>query len=259
MDPIVAMEGVTYSYPTRKTVEHPSLLQDFSIRITPQEIVAMVGPSACGKSTIARLIAGLLFPKAGKVLFNGQPVRQPSRERGLIAQGDWCLPWFTVRKNIHLGLAKPLQDGQLDHLLRVAGLAGSLDKYPAELSFGARQRVCLVRALVAGADVLLLDEPLSSVDAVRKLSLEQSIRATLKAANVSALWITHDLDEALLVADRLIVVGKRPLGILYEEEVLRTSEQVQLTISTPEFQKRRLALHNRVAALWPSEGGMLDQ
>src|SRR5437879_4843823 len=106
MGALVELDRVTFSYRERHDREIlPPLLSDFSMTIDPHEIVAMVGPSGCGKSTIARLIAGLLFPERGTVLFHGRPVSGPDRERGLIAQGDWCLPWFTVQGNIRLGLA----------------------------------------------------------------------------------------------------------------------------------------------------------
>jgi len=250
----VEMENTSFSFRTRiPSFGEQPLLRDFSMKMVSGEIVAMVGPSGCGKSTIARLIAGLLIPDSGRVIFKGQSVSGPSRERGLIAQGDWCLPWFTVRNNVQLGLSDPSHWGKAKQLLEVAGLKDSLERYPSELSFGGRQRVCLVRALVAGADVLMLDEPLSAVDAVRKTSLEQTIRATLKAAGASALWITHDLDEALLVSDRLLVVGGRPLTILHDEGLERRPDDIQGMIGSSAFQMHRIELHRRVAELWPAD------
>lgn len=256
MGAIVQVNRVSFQYLSRAQKPGDDILRDFSMAVDFNEIVAMVGPSACGKSTVGRLVAGLLKPTSGEILFNGLPITGPCRERGLIAQGDWCLPWMTARENILLGLREPERTGPIDRLVDLAGLRTSLDLYPAELSFGARQRVCLVRALVAGASLLVLDEPLSSIDAVLRIALQQSIRQTLKAANVSGLWITHDLDEALLVADRIIIVGDRPLLILDQERVQRGIGTAADAISDPGFQQQRISLQRKVMNLWPKEGNL---
>lgn len=258
MDAILTMEAVTFSYSARPGSSISPVLRRFGASIKKQEIVAMVGPSACGKSTVGRLLAGLLSPDEGYIKFKEELVSGPSRERGLIAQGDWCLPWLSVRGNLELGLSNRKNE-QFEYLVRISGLQSYLDRYPQELSFGTRQRVCLVRALLAGADLLILDEPLSSVDAVRRLSLQDAIRETLKKAGVAALWITHDLDEALLVSDRLMVVGRRPLTVLYEESCLRSQEPLTSMINSMEFQKRRAALQQLVLKLWPIEGSLENE
>jgi ABC-type nitrate/sulfonate/bicarbonate transport system ATPase subunit len=249
------MERVTFSYGEGKSrpIELP-IIKDFSVLVGAGEIVAMVGPSGCGKSTIARLVVGLLLPEQGHIRFKKSIIAGPSKERGFIAQGDWCLPWMSVKNNLVLGLSSSINANYFNSLVEMAGLTGYLDRYPVELSFGARQRVCLIRALIAGADLLVLDEPLSSVDAVRRLSMQQSIRHILKATGVSALWITHDLDEALLVSDRIMIVGKRPLTVLHQEPVTRSSERLISTIDSTEFQQRRMELQRLVVKLWPIEG-----
>ena len=209
MTPAVALSDVSYRYPgTRAGV------QNIDLTIAPGELVVCIGPSGCGKTTLLRLIAGFLRPDAGRVLLGGDDVTRAAvreRECGVVFQSYTLFPqmrvWENVAyplrvRNVALGLRR---ERALD-MLSVVGLSDLSERLPANLSGGQQQRVALARALIFKPRALLLDEPLSALDAATRLSMREEIRRVQKAQNIAALLITHDQDEALSLADRVVVL-----------------------------------------------------
>jgi len=200
------------------------VLEDVNFYVNKNEFVVILGPSGCGKTTLLRLIAGLLNPTDGLISFAGKPVKGPDKSRGMMSQSYTCFPWLTVKKNIEFGLKingvpLPQRNKVCDYYLNRIGLERFGDFYPKDLSGGMQQRVALARTLANEPEILLLDEPFSALDyetkwVIRELLLE--IWADLEAA---VLFVTHDVEEAVFLADRIYVSTKRPGTLLYELEV----------------------------------------
>lgn len=211
--PVIEVNAVTKHFWNKE--EEVQALSPVSFSIQSNEFVSLVGPSGCGKSTILSLVAGLLTPTAGAITLFGQPVTHPSPRVGYMLQQDCLLDWRTVRKNITLGLEL---SGMLSHkkerhahyLLNELGLGHTLDHYPAQLSGGMRQRVALVRTLALQPDILLLDEPFSALDIQNKLHLEKLLIQAIKGRGLTTLLVTHDLEEALALSDRILVLSGNP-------------------------------------------------
>jgi NitT/TauT family transport system ATP-binding protein len=216
MDSVIEIQGLEFSYNHETETDSAALFKNFSLTINNGEILTMLGPSGCGKTTLIRLVAGLIRPDAGRILCNGQLVEGPSRERGVVFQGDTCFPWLTVRQNIAFGVAPDDGGISVDALLHLVGLTAVGDYFPRQLSFGMRQRVALARAIAGGAKIFLLDEPLSALDALTRSVLQEDLNRILRRPGQAALWVTHDLEEALLLGDRIAIVSGRPLQVIRE-------------------------------------------
>jgi NitT/TauT family transport system ATP-binding protein len=211
--PVLSFAGVTKRYGDMTAVE------GLDFEISPGEFVAIVGPSGSGKSTVLNLIAGLDTPSEGAVRLHGKAVTGPSPSVGFMLQKDLLLPWRTVLGNVEFGLeARPVSAAErrrralaeLDRC-RLTEFAGS---YPRQLSGGMRQRAALARTLAIEPDLILLDEPFSALDAQTKLILQKSFARTIAEANITTVLISHDLQEAVSMADRIIVLSERPGRIL---------------------------------------------
>jgi sulfonate transport system ATP-binding protein len=188
-------------------------LADINLDIQQGEIIAIVGGSGCGKSTLLRLIAGLDLPTEGKIVVDGEKIKAPHPAIGLIFQEPRLLPWLTVEKNIAFGideLPQAEQDRRVAHALALIGLDGYGKRLPKELSGGQSQRVAIARALVAQPKVLLLDEPFSALDPVTRHDLHGQMIALWKAYRPTMIMVTHDADEAVALADRVIVMAPKP-------------------------------------------------
>lgn len=215
MTPIDAIEidHVTKTYLTKR--DERQALGPITLNVTSGEMVAVVGPSGCGKSTLLSLIAGLMPVTSGEIRLFGEPVKGPSPRIGYMLQRDGLLEWRTVEENIALGLEIRGQKNRktLEHaryLLKEMGLASVIQHYPSQLSGGMRQRVALVRTMAVQPDILLLDEPFSAVDYQNKLHLEQLLVSIRRQHKITTVLITHDLEEALALANRIIVLSRRP-------------------------------------------------
>ncbi|MEQ1942327.1 ABC transporter ATP-binding protein [Mesorhizobium sp. VNQ89] len=190
-----------------------SALQDFTLSVGAGEAVAIIGGSGCGKSTLLRLIAGLEQPSRGEVLVDGERITQPHPAVGLVFQEPRLLPWLTVGDNVGFGLeGVPAAERQrrIHDALESVGLAEQAGKWPREMSGGMAQRVALARALVTGPSVLLLDEPFSALDALTRASLQDHLVRLWQESRPTLLLVTHDIEEALLIANRVVVVRPRP-------------------------------------------------
>lgn len=190
-------------------------LERVSLSVQAGEFVALLGPSGCGKSTLLRLLAGLLAPTEGRVLFEGQPLIAPTRHIGFVFQKAHLLPWRTVQANVQLPLeltgVPPTQAAaRAAHLLEQVGLTGFERAYPSALSGGMEQRVALARALITQPRALLLDEPFGALDALTREKMGTELLALWEGRGVAVLMVTHDITEAVLLADRVVVLGPRP-------------------------------------------------
>ena len=189
--------------------------RDISLDVAPGESVALIGPSGCGKSTTLHLVVGLISPTQGTVLVNGAPVDKPRRETAFIPQDLGLLPWKTVIQNAMLPLtlrhvAKSEAAARAREALGQVGLAGRDKAWPRELSGGQRQRLALARALATDADLLLMDEPLSAVDALLRESLQDVLLDLWKARSHTQLFVTHSIEEAVYLGQRILVFSNRP-------------------------------------------------
>src|SRR5581483_9968576 len=207
--------AVSKSFPT---VDDPltqrQALKDISLSIAPGELVSLVGPSGCGKSTLLRLIAGLDTPDAGELLVGADPISKPSAERGLVFQDPNLFPWLTVRKNIEAGLvARGLlreKRGEVGEFMGLVGLEAFADAYPHHLSGGMAQRAALARALINHPKILLLDEPLGALDAFTRMRMQDEVLRIWQARRTTMLLVTHDIDEAIYMSDRIMIMTPRP-------------------------------------------------
>jgi nitrate/nitrite transport system ATP-binding protein len=197
------------------------VLSNISLKINEGEFVAIVGFTGSGKSTLLKLMAGLLDPDHGEVLFKGKTVRGPSRERGIVFQNYSLLPWLTVLQNVmlavneaHPGWSKEDRIQHAKKYIDLVSLGHALNKRPAELSGGMRQRVSLARTLSMKPDVLLMDEPLSALDAITRGTLQQELINIWEVNKTTALIITNDVDEGILMADRVIPLNVGPNATL---------------------------------------------
>lgn len=192
-------------------------IADVSFRVAPGELVCLVGPSGCGKTTLLKCLAGLLPPTAGAVLLDGAPVRQPPPHMGFVFQ-DYSasmLPWLKVDKNVtfplrHKGVDARRRAALADEALRVVGLSEFARHYPWQLSGGMQQRVAIARALAYQPEILLMDEPFASVDAQTRGELEDLLLDVWSRYGVTTVFVTHDIDESVYLADRVIVLSARP-------------------------------------------------
>jgi NitT/TauT family transport system ATP-binding protein len=185
------------------------------LAIQPGEFVTLVGPSGCGKTTLLKAIAGFITPTEGSILCDGKTVRGPGRDRGVVFQELAILPWRTVRRNIAHGLEiarapKAERDRTVARLIGLMGLSGFEDRYPHELSGGMRQRVAVARTWAADPEIILMDEPFAAVDAMTRLTLQEELGRLCAATRKTVFFITHSVEEAVFLADRVLVMTRRP-------------------------------------------------
>src|SRR5881296_4760851 len=189
-------------------------LSNISLSIAPGELVSLIGPSGCGKSTLLRLIAGLDSADSGELLVGSDPISEPGAERGLVFQDPNLFPWLTVRRNIEAGLVARgvLREkrNEVDEFMRLVALEAFGDAYPHHLSGGMAQRVALARALINHPKVLLLDEPLGALDAFTRMRMQDEVLRLWQARRTTMLLVTHDIDEAIYMSDRIVILSPRP-------------------------------------------------
>lgn len=190
-------------------------LDGFSLDVEEGEFVCLVGPSGCGKSTFLRLVAGLDAPSTGKLLYKGQPIVGPGAERGMAFQAYALFPWMTVRQNVEFGpwargLPAAERQAAARRLIEMVGLDGFENKYPHELSGGMQQRAALARLFANDPAVLLMDEPLAAVDAQTRELLQEELLNLWEATKKTVLFVTHSIEEAVFLADRVVIMTKRP-------------------------------------------------
>lgn len=216
MQYILEVKDISLAYHTMEG--ETSALSHISFSINPGEFVAIVGPSGCGKSTLLNLICGLLQPESGQIFLEGKPLAESSLNIGYMLQKDHLFEWRTIYKNIILGLEirKELTSQRLEYvekLLKTYGLEQFKNARPSQLSGGMRQRAALIRTLALNPSLLLLDEPFSALDYQTRLSVSDDIGKIIHNESRTALLVTHDISEAISMADRIIILSKRPAQI----------------------------------------------
>jgi len=212
--PVLAIEDVSHSF-KRKHADPLPVLQQIRVQVMPGEVVALVGPSGCGKTTLFRILAGLISPDQGGVLVGNKEVRGPDAELGFVFQNDRLMPWKTVRQNVAFGLrargvSKGSAHAKADEMIELVGLRGFGDSLPHQLSGGMRQRVNIARSLALEPKVLLMDEPFSALDAQTREIMQEELMSIWQRAGSTVLFITHQIDEAVFLADKVVVMRARP-------------------------------------------------
>lgn len=232
-----------YHTPTGKVLA----LNDVNFQVHRRELVCVIGPSGCGKSTFSRIIAGLEPFDAGVALLEGKPIDGPSREQGMVFQGYTLFPWRTVKENVMFG---PLMGGkgQLEaeklalQWLDLIGLAKFANSYPHQLSGGMKQRVAIARALVNEPRILLMDEPFGALDAQTRSKMQRHLLDIWRNIDITILFVTHDLDEAILLADRILVLKAHPGEVQEVIEVPVPRPRSLAQLQSPEFLATRARL-----------------
>jgi NitT/TauT family transport system ATP-binding protein len=217
---LVRLEQIRKTYPQPQGTI--TILGGIDLTIQSKEFVALVGPSGCGKSTLLRIINGLIAPTSGRVLYRGEPLKGVNLSSSMVFQSFALLPWLTVRENVELGLEARGVDGEVrarkaGFFIDKVGLDGYEEAYPRELSGGMKQRVGLARAMAIEPELLLMDEPFSSLDALTSVALREELLDLWRDSEVrlsTILLVTHIIEEAVELADRVIILGDRPARIL---------------------------------------------
>jgi ABC-type nitrate/sulfonate/bicarbonate transport system ATPase subunit len=215
-------------------------LDGLSLSVAAGEMVSLIGPSGCGKSTLLRLIAGLDQPDSGVLRVGNEPITGPSAERGLMFQDPNLFPWLSVRRNIQAGLIArgvlQRHRGEVEEFLSLVGLEGFADQYPHQLSGGMAQRAALARALINHPRVLLLDEPLGALDQFTRMRMQDEVLRLWRARGTTMVLVTHDIDEAIYMSDRIVVVTPRPGRV---ERVIDVEIERPRHRNSPEFLELR--------------------
>jgi NitT/TauT family transport system ATP-binding protein len=243
----------------RKKDETVEAVRDINLRIERKEIVAIIGPSGCGKSTLLNMIAGLYAPTSGTVVYKGAVVSDVNTDVGYMTQKDNLFPWRTVRDNIAFplelaGAPKSERADKADKVIKHVGLGGFENRYPHELSGGMRKRACLARMMLYGAETALLDEPFAALDAQLKLAMHDLLLQLAAESGQTVVLVTHDLMEAVTLADRVLVCTRRPATIALEQRIdLKRPRDVLNVRFTSEFKELYDSLWERLRVEYHEE------
>ena len=234
-EPVIVSESLTIGYELHRERKKLTALRDISLTVNRGEFIVLVGPSGCGKTTFINAVSGLVEPWEGKIEVNGRPVTGPGPDRAMVFQDYALMPWRTVESNVRmpfelqdLGLSKFEMDKRVDHFLDLVGLDGFRRSYPYELSGGMKQRVGIARALVCEPDILLADEPFAAIDAMTREAMQSELERIVSKTGQTVVFITHSIDEAITLADRVVVISFRP-G--------RIKEIVDIDLPRPRFDR----------------------
>ena len=231
----VSIQGIEKKYNTRKG--EVVALNGVNFDIKENEFICVIGPSGCGKSTLLNIIAGLLEPTAGQILVDGKPIQGTGTDRGVVFQQYALFPWLTVKKNVEFGLKlKGLSKDECDSIamkyLKMVELEKFADSYPKELSGGMKQRVAIARAYAMNPEVLLMDEPFGALDAQTRTQLQTELLKAWQEENKICFFVTHDIEEAIVLATRVVIMSARP-G--------RIKEVVDIDIPYPRDQETKMS------------------
>jgi nitrate ABC transporter ATP-binding subunit len=253
------IEQVSKIYPTAKGGEYV-VLEDVNLAIAEGEFICLIGHSGCGKSTLLNMVGGFSKPSLGEVIVNGKLITKPGPERMVVFQGYALLPWLTVYENVHLAvdsvypkLSKSEKNDIVRHHLAMVGLSEAAEKKPNQISGGMKQRVSIARALSIRPEVLILDEPFGALDAITKEELQEELLQIWTEHRCTVLMITHDIDEALFLADRLVMMTNGPaasIGEILTIPFARPRDRAQIMEDPLYYDLRNTALdflYNRFA------------
>jgi NitT/TauT family transport system ATP-binding protein len=244
--------GVVFNHVSKTyTTGHGSVkvVADVSFSLAHNDFVSLVGPSGCGKTTMLQMLAGFVKPDAGAVTVDGVPVEGPDSDRGVIFQEYGVFPWLTVARNIEFGLTlrknlkpKAERDAIISRYVKLMHLTGFENAYPKHLSGGMRQRLAIARAYAANPSMLLMDEPFGALDAQTRLAMQLLLMQLMQEERKTALLITHSVEEAIFLSNRILVISARPSRILRVIDVPFAYPRTPELTATPEFQRLRLEL-----------------
>ncbi|MBE6522804.1 MAG: ABC transporter ATP-binding protein [Thermoplasmata archaeon] len=234
-DEFIVIDGIRKTY--RKDEEEIVAIDRIDLKINKGELVSIVGPSGCGKTTILRMIAGLLEPTEGKITIAGKEVNEPGADRGMVFQDFALFPWRSVRRNVEFGMEvakvpKEERRQRAEKYLELAGLGDFKNAKVHELSGGMKQRVGIARALVNHPDVILMDEPFGALDAQTRNIMQAQLVDILAKTEQTVIFITHSVDEALFLSDRVVILSKRPSVV---KEIITVPWERPRDRTTPEF------------------------
>lgn len=231
----------------RHNNETSRILDNISLHVDKGELVCLLGPSGCGKSTLLKVLAGFNALSSGSLTVHGQPVTRPSPQRVILFQEYGLLPWRTVRQNVELGLENTLPRDQRTSVaqqhIEMVGLTPFADVYPAQLSGGMQQRTALARALAVNPEILLMDEPLGALDALTRLRMQSEIRDIWLRYRPTVVFVTHDVDEAVFLANRIVVMTPAPSQI---QAIIPVPLEHPRDRTAPEFLRLRDAVFNEI-------------
>jgi ABC-type nitrate/sulfonate/bicarbonate transport system ATPase subunit len=254
------IETVSRVFPGLRGGEPTRALEPTSLSVADNDFITILGPSGCGKSTLLRIVAGLDTPTTGRVLLDGQPVSRPGPDRGMVFQSYTLFPWLTVKQNICFGLReKGVPDRQQDeiaaHFIAQVGLRGFENHFPKMLSGGMQQRTALARALANDPKILLLDEPFGALDNQTRALMQELLLGIWEASRKTVLFVTHDIDEAIFMASRVLVMTARPGRVKCDIAIDLPHPRLYTVKTTPEFAalKARLTEEIRVESIRAAE------
>jgi NitT/TauT family transport system ATP-binding protein len=250
----ISLKGVSRRFSAKNSASTIAL-DNVGLEIAPHEVVCVVGPSGCGKTTLLNIVAGFDRATQGQVLMDGKPIKGVSPERAVVFQTAALFPWLTVFENLVFGarsrgLPRSEYEDRANHLLDAVGLSGFGAHYPYQLSIGMRQRVQIARALLMNPEVILMDEPFGALDFQTRLVMQELMQTVWNEFRPTILFITHDVEEAVYIGDRVVVMSRRPGRIIEDIQVpFAKPRDYEVTSSAP-FQE----LKNRVLHLIRSQG-----
>ncbi|MGB6537294.1 MAG: ABC transporter ATP-binding protein [Xanthobacteraceae bacterium] len=244
--PLIEIDNVSKVFATGSV----RAIQKISLNVAEGEFVSLLGPSGCGKSTLLMMIAGLEQPTAGEVRFRGKPVTRAGRERYVIFQESGLFPWRTVLRNITIGLEAQMgrkADDVARRYIELVGLSGFENAYPQHLSGGMKQRTALARGLSMQSEVLLMDEPFSALDAQTRDTLQAELLDIWAKARRTIIFVTHSIEEAIFLSQRIIVLSPRPAVIHDEVTIPQAVPREYEFRTTPEFGKMKAYLYRQLS------------
>ena len=248
----VRLERVTKIFEDPRQARQTVALKDVSFGIEDRETVALLGPSGCGKTTILNIIAGFILPTEGEALIEGRPITKPGPERGVVFQEHFLFHWLTVEDNIAFalkvrGVSRREFLPRAHEFVKRVGLTGFERHYPDELSGGMRQRVSIARVLINNPEILLMDEPFAALDAQTRLLMQEWLLKLWEEHQMSMLFITHDVDEAILMADRIFIMGVQPGRIIQELKVPLPRPRARTMLTTQAFMETKAGCLDLIA------------
>ncbi len=263
----LAIRGLCVVF-TRRRGGSVTAVENLGLLVRDEEFVSIVGPSGCGKSTLLRIVAGLIRPASGEVLLDGRPVEGPGADRGMVFQSYTLFPWLTVQGNVEFGLrlrGRPAEEREevARRYLDLVGLRGTESAYPKELSGGMQQRVAIARALANEPAILLMDEPFGALDAQTRSVMQELLLRVWEQTHKTVLFVTHDIEEAILLSDRIYVMTARPGRIKTEVAVALPRPRDVGVMDTTGFIALRQRVHGLIREetlrMLGEEGGLLER
>jgi NitT/TauT family transport system ATP-binding protein len=252
------VDHVSKSFALRGRAGLLHVLDEINLEIEQGELVVLLGPSGCGKSTLLNIVAGFIPPSAGRILHDGVQVSKPDRRRTVVFQDYALFPWMTVQRNVEFGLkaqaVEPAERARIARaFLALVKLTGFEDRYPYEISGGMKQRAAIARALAPDPDILLMDEPFGALDAQTRVLLQEELARIVAASKRTVLFVTHSIEEAVFLADRIVVMSSHPGRVRSIHNVTLPRPRTAKTRSLPDFIALTQELWDSLKPEWRDE------